>query len=67
MANSMRHLGDGMRNMERQMSSGMANPGGDGQGMSESFSSSSSSVMGRDGKMHTSRARAGSKVECRNG
>ena len=34
---------------------------------SESFSSSSSSEMGQDGKMHTASSRAGSKVECSNG
>ena len=52
------------KRMEAQAKNGITNGG---EGHTQSFSSSSQSVMGKDGKMHKKESKQGSDMECLNG
>lgn len=79
----MQAMHNNMANMEQQMQNtfkdsmngmpefeagnGLAADPQDGQNQQQSFSSSSTSEMGADGKMHTKTVKSGDQVMCHNG
>ena len=74
--NEMKSMNDHFKNIEQDMASTFKNAesgfehgleAGNGNVHSESFSSSDSSQMGEDGKMHTKEEKSGTQIECKDG
>lgn len=74
--NSMRSMNDNFKKVEQDMANTFKSTEanleqglekGNGKVHTESFSSSSSSQMGEDGKIHTKEKKAGNKIECHDG
>lgn len=74
--NSMHSIDDHFKKIEQNMANTFKNAesnlehdleAGNGNVHTESYSSSSSSKMGEDGKMHTREQKSGSQIECHDG